>query len=136
MRTLLEFYLNYFDFLYLDPRYRITNSKTGNATINGSLTVTGPIITWLVVNDRGQMQISLAPTCLALPRNWFWVSLIKQYINHEPEIEYLSATDEVEWMRQNATRVEELFCNASTVANVCEELKELRRANADKYWSQ
>jgi hypothetical protein len=136
MRTLLEFYLNYFDFLYLDPRYRITNSKTGNATINGSLTVTGPIITWLVVNDRGQMQISLAPTCLASPRNWFWVSLIKQYINHEPEIEYLSATDEVEWMRQNAARVEELFSGSSTVANVCEELKELRRANADKYWSQ
>jgi hypothetical protein len=136
MKTLLEFCLKYFDFLYLDPRYRITNSKTGSARINASLTVTGPVITWLVVNDRGQMHISLAPTSLALPRNWFWVSLVKQYIDNEPEITYLSAPDEIAWMRQNAARVEELFSDASTLANVCDELKVLRRANADKYWSQ
>jgi hypothetical protein len=78
MRTLLEFFIKYFDFVYLDPRYRITDSKTGGDTINASLTVTGPDFTWMLVNDRGQMELSLAPTSLATPRNWFWVSLVRQ----------------------------------------------------------
>jgi len=41
MRTLLQFFLEYFDFLYLDPRYRITDSTTAGETINASLTITG-----------------------------------------------------------------------------------------------
>jgi hypothetical protein len=136
MRSLLEFFLSYFEFLYLDPQYRITDSKTGNARINASLTVTGPVITWLIVNDRGQMQISVAPTSLATPRNWFWVSLIKQYVNKEAEIHYLSAEDEVDWVRQNLSRVEELFSDPATLEAECDKLKALRRDNADKYWSQ
>jgi hypothetical protein len=136
MKNLLQFFLSYFEFLYLDPRYRITDSKTGSARINASLTVTGPVITWLIVNDRGQMQISIAPTALPSPRNWFWVSLIKQYVNNEAEIHYLSAEDEIEWIRQNMERVENLFANPSTLEDECDKLKALRRENADKYWSQ
>ena len=136
MKTLLEFYLKNFAFLYLDPRYRITDSKTEGDAINASLTVSGPILTWLLANDRDQMQISIAPTRLATARNWFWVSLIKQYVDKEPAINYLSALDEIDWIRQNEPRVEQLFSDPSALETICDELKALRRANANNYWSQ
>ncbi|HWX99573.1 MAG TPA: hypothetical protein VNY55_06760 [Mycobacterium sp.] len=134
MRVLLEFLLKYLDFLYLDPRYRITDSKTRGD--NASLTITGPDLIWHVANDRGQMQLSITPTRLATARNGFWVSLIKQYVDGDEEIHYLSALDEIRWMRENGNRVEQLFSDASTIETTCEDLKVLRRANADKYWSR
>ena len=136
MRTLLEFYLNYLDFIYLDPRYRITDSKTGGERINASLNVTGPILSWSLVNDRGQMQVSIAPTCMSTERNWFWVSLLRQYLNGDSEIEYLPAPDEIQWMRENSDRVEQLFGDKSTAEASCEKLKDLRRSNANQYWSR
>ena len=64
MTTLLEFYLQYLD--YLNPRYRITNSSTsGVATNDASLTLTGPETSWQIANDRGQILFSFAPTELA-----------------------------------------------------------------------
>ena len=135
MRALLEFFLTYFDFLYLDPRYRITDSEAATDRVNASLTVTGPTLTWALTNERGQMQIAVAPTHLLAPRNWFWVSLIKQYLDKEAEIQYLPAPDEAHWMRENGGRVEQLFSDASTLEAICDEIKVLRRANANSYWS-
>jgi hypothetical protein len=134
LRALLEFLLKYLDFLYLDPRYRITDSKAQGA--NASLTLTGPDLIWHIANDRGQMQLSVTPTRLATPGNGFWVSLIKQYLDGNEEIDYLSALDEVRWMRENGDRAEQLFSDASTIETTCDNLKVLRRTNADKYWSR
>ena len=134
MRTLLEFYLKYFDFLYLDTRYRFTDSKTEGDTINASLTLTGPVLTWLLANDRGQMLLSVAPTRLATPRNWFWVSLIKQYLDGNDEIEYLPTAQEVEWVKNNIHHIEQLFSDASELEPTCEALRALRRSNAEKSW--
>lgn len=54
MKTLLEFYLGYLDFIYLSPAYRITNSATsGSGTVNASLTVTGPILNWQITGSSG-----------------------------------------------------------------------------------
>lgn len=62
MKTLLEFFLRHFDFPYLDPSYRITDSTTsGNPLINASLRLTGPVISWDLSNDRGQVRIIIAP---------------------------------------------------------------------------
>jgi len=69
----------------LDPRYRITDSTTAGETIKASLTITGPVLTWLLVNDRGQMQISLAPTHSVTAPDSFWVSLIRQYVDVDPD---------------------------------------------------
>jgi hypothetical protein len=135
MRALLEFFLAYFDFLYLDPRFRITDSETAADGANASLTVTGPTLTWALTNERGQMQIAVAPTHLLTPRNWFWVSLIKQYLDNEAEIQYLPAPDEALWMRENSGRVEELFSDTSALETICDDLKVLRRTNANTYWS-
>jgi hypothetical protein len=134
MRTLLEFFLKNFDFLYLDSRYRITDSKTRGDAINASLTVTGPILTWFLVNDRGQMQLSIAPTRSLTPRNWFWASLVKQYLDDVPEIEYLPIEKEIEWARSNIQGIEQLFSDTSTLEDTCDKLRALRRSNADKYW--
>jgi hypothetical protein len=66
MKTLLEFFIEYFDFLYLDARYRVTDSSTsGVATINAGLNLTGPIISWSVHNNRGKLNFGVAPTVLA-----------------------------------------------------------------------
>lgn len=135
MRALLEFFLAYLDFVYLDPRYRITDSETASDGVNASLTVTGPTLTWALTNERGQIQIAVAPTRLLNPRNWFWISLIKQYLGKEPQIQYLPPAEEAGWMRENADRVEQLLSDTSTLEAVCDEIKALRRANANTYWS-
>jgi hypothetical protein len=68
MKTLLEYFLKYFDLLYLDSRYHITNSTTsGVASVNASLTLTGPVLIWDLTNDKGQFLLSVAPTALAKP---------------------------------------------------------------------
>lgn len=55
MKTLLEYFLKYFDFLYSDPRYRITDSRTSGAqTIDAALTLSGPVASWSFANNRGQ----------------------------------------------------------------------------------
>ena len=137
MKTLLEYLLKYFDVLYLDPRYRITNSSTtGVASNNASLTITGPILSWQLTNDRGQFLLAVAPTALATPDNWFTVSLIKQYLNGQDEVDYLTAADEIAWIRENGERAEELLSDASTIETVCETLRSLRRSNANKYWAR
>ncbi|MGB3482944.1 MAG: hypothetical protein WBB07_12110 [Mycobacterium sp.] len=135
MKALLELFVKHFEFLYSNSANRITNSKASGANaINASLTVTGPELSWLIVNDRGQMQLSLAPTRLLSSDNWFWVSLIRQYVDALDEIQYLPATGELNWVRANEQRVADLFSDPSTIENVCAELRALRRANAEKYW--
>jgi hypothetical protein len=137
MKTLLEYFLKYFDVLYLDSRYRITNSNTtGVASNNASLTITGPILSWDLANDKGQMLLGVAPTALATPDNWFTVSLVKQYLNGQDEIEYPSAADEIAWIRSNGERVEKLFSDVSEIETICETLRSLRRSNANKYWTR
>jgi hypothetical protein len=57
VKALLEFYVRYVDFLYLDSRYRFTDSKADG--VNASLRVTGPSLTWLIANDRGKSSCPL-----------------------------------------------------------------------------
>jgi hypothetical protein len=137
MKTLLEYFLRYFEILYLDPRYHITDSSTsGVATNNASLRLTGPILSWSLTNDKGQIVLYVAPTELATASNWFRVSLIKQYLDSDDEIEYVSAADEIGWVRQNSGRLEQLFADASKLESTCEKLAALRRSNANQYWSR
>ena len=66
MKTLLEFFVEHFGFLYLDPDYRITESRTSGApTIDAGLTLTGNVINWSIHNNRGQIGFGAAPTALA-----------------------------------------------------------------------
>lgn len=137
MRTLLEYFLRYFDVLYLDPRYHITDSRSsGVATNDASLRLTGPILSWSLTNDKSQMLLGVAPTRLAAQGNWFRVSLIRQYLNGDDEIEYLTAAGEIEWVRENSGRIEQLFSDASGIETTCETLSGLRRANANRYWTR
>jgi hypothetical protein len=130
VKALLEFYLRYFEFLYLDSRYRFTDSKTDGG--NASLTVTGPNLTWTIANDRGQIQLSIAPT--SLPGNGFWISLIKQYLDESEDIQYLPAAEEIKWARENIDRIEQLFSATSDLESTCCALRELLRSNAEKQW--
>lgn len=130
MKALLEFYVKYFDFLYRNSRYRFTDSKTDG--VNASLTVTGPNVTWSIVNDREQIQLSVGPT--GLPGNGFWISLIKQYIDGSEDIQYLPALAEIEWARVNIDQIDQLFLTTSDLKVTCGELRALLRSNAEKQW--
>jgi len=137
MKTLLEFFLKYFDMLYLDPRYHITDSRTrGLETIDASLRLTGPILSWNLSNDRGQFEITVAPTGQATTENWFWVSLVKQYLDGADEIEYFSPEEEIKWVGENSSRVEQLFSDSSGLDAICESLRTLRQSNSDRYWTR
>ncbi|SHQ27625.1 Uncharacterised protein [Mycobacteroides abscessus subsp. bolletii] len=135
MKTLLEFYLRHLEFLYLDPRYRITNSRTtGVATNNASLVLTGPVLSWSIANDRGQIQFDVAPTARAdSGDSWFRISLVRQFMDGVDESAPVSVDATVFWIRENLERIEELFSDAN-VNRSCEELINLARALADKYW--
>ncbi|MDO3126490.1 hypothetical protein P5V43_05165 [Mycobacteroides abscessus subsp. bolletii] len=135
MKTLLEFYLRHLEFLYLDPRYRITNSTTaGVAAINASLTLTGPVLSWSIANDRGQIQFGVAPTARAESGDsWFRISLVRQYLDGVDETIPVSVDATVFWIRENKDRIEELFSDVN-VDHSCKELINLARALADKYW--
>jgi hypothetical protein len=135
MTTLLEFFTKYLDFLYLDPRYRITNSSTsGVATNDASLTLTGPETTWQIANDRGQILFSVAPTELANdPRNWFRLSIVRQYLDNYDETNTVPLPAAVAWIHDNTSRIDELFSDASAEES-CRALTVLENANAEKYW--
>lgn len=130
MKPLLEFYIKYFDFLYLDSRYRFTDSSTNG--MNASITVTGPNLTWRITIEKGQPQLSISPT--RLPGNGFWISLIRQYAGGLEDIRYLSAIEEAEWARENIGLIEELFSDASNLEATCDDLRALLRSNAEKEW--
>lgn len=135
MKTLLEFYLRYLDFIYLNPDYRITNSRTsGSDSVNASLTVTGPILSWHIANDRGQILLDVAPTKSAnSPENWFRVPIVRQYLDDYDETNVVSLAESVAWIRDNERRIEDLFVDSSA-AQSCKALTALEDANALKYW--
>jgi hypothetical protein len=135
MKTLLEFFIEYFDFLYLDARYRVTDSSTsGVATINAGLNLTGPIISWSVHNNRGKLNFGVAPTVLASSsENWFRISVIRQHLDDYDETNRADPIDMVTWTRNNLSRIEEMFSSANA-AKSCDELIALEKALADKYY--
>ncbi|MCV7402294.1 hypothetical protein H7K24_19335 [Mycobacterium fragae] len=135
MKTLLEFFLRYCDFLYLDPQYRITDSRTsGAATIDAGFTLTGPVISWSLHNNRGQIGFAVAPTQFAAsPENWFRISIIRHYLDNYDETNVVSRADEIGWIRDNISRIAELFSEAS-VAHSCEALTALEETLATKYY--
>ncbi|GAB5010660.1 hypothetical protein JHV666_27380 [Mycobacterium avium subsp. hominissuis] len=126
MTTLLEFLLKHFDFLYLDPRYRITDSSTtGVATSGASLTLSGPTTSWHISNDRGNIAFSVAPTALASEsQNWFRLSIIRQYLDNYDEMNAVAPTEAAAWARQNRARIDDLFSNGSVLES-CEALTAL-----------
>lgn len=134
MKILLEFYLRYLDFIYLDPEYRITNSTTaGSATINASLTLTGSTLTWQIVNDRGPILFDVTPTRLSSPENWFRVPIIRQYLDGYDELNAVSPAETAMWIRDNLGRIEGLFLDP-VAAQSCESLTALEEENTLKYW--
>lgn len=133
MKTLLEFFVEHFGFLYLDPHYRITDSRTSGApTIDAGLTLTGRVINWSIHNNRGKLGFGVAPTALAdSPDNWFRISVIRQYLDGFDETNAVGPLDTVTWARNNVGRIEEMFSGANA-AKSCEELIALEKALADK----
>ncbi|MBB4856508.1 hypothetical protein HNP40_003927 [Mycobacteroides chelonae] len=131
MKALLEAFLRYFEFLYLDPTNRITNSKTDLSGVNAAITVTGETLVWRIANDRGQLQLSIAPA--RLPEQGFWISLLKQRLDQTHEIRYLPALEEIAWARDNIQRIHDLF-DPNRLESTCDELRALMRSNAEKEW--
>ncbi|HYB36498.1 MAG TPA: hypothetical protein VEF72_12495 [Mycobacterium sp.] len=133
MTRLLECFLRYLGVLYLDPRYRITDSTTtGSATDNASLRLTGDILSWRLTNDRGQIRLVVAPTKLETSENWFRITSVRQYLDHKEEHGTVLTDELALWLSHNISRVEDLFANNSIAASSCRALIDLEEAKAIK----
>lgn len=133
MKTLLEFIIQYVDFLYLNPAYRFTNSRNrGLADIDASISLTGERLQWNITNDRGQIHFAAVPIPQVSADNWFWLSLIRQYLEGGDDTGAGSPAEEASWLSSNLSRVQQLFADDSTAARSCEELVALRRSNSYK----
>ncbi len=137
MKTLLAFCLSYLEFLYSDPRYRFTDSKSsGHSDSNAYLALTGPVATWAISNDRGRIGISAAPTKLATNAdNWYRLGVIRAYLDEFDETTSVTPTENAAWLGANLNRVESLFTD-SNLQQSCSELLSLERSLADKYWGK
>jgi hypothetical protein len=134
-KTLLEYFLTYFKFLYSDPRYRIMDSRTsGASTVDAGLTLRGPIVSWSFGNNRGQIHLGVAPSRYAKsPEYWFRIPVVRQYLDHYDETNCVPPGETAAWIRDNRGRIEDLFCDASA-ADSCKALIALEKALAIKYF--
>lgn len=134
MKTLLEFIVQYVGFLYLNPKYRITDSSTrGLADIDASISFSSEQLKWDVVNDRGIIYFAAVPV-FQDGSDWFALSLIRQYLEHSDETEVVQAVDQANWLSQNLHQVEELFADKPNSPRVCAALANLRLSNSSKRW--
>jgi hypothetical protein len=133
MTKLLEYLLRYLEVLFLDPGYRITDSSsTGSATENASLRLTGDILSWRLTNDRGQIRLVVAPTKLETSENWFRITSVRQYLDHEEEHGTMLTDELASWLSLNINRVLELFADDSIAASSCAALIAIEEAKANK----
>jgi hypothetical protein len=133
MTKLLEYFLRYLEVLYLDPGYRITDSSsTGSATENASLRLTGEILSWRLTNDRGQIRLVVAPTKLETSENWFRITSVRQYLDHEEEQGTMLTDELASWLSLNINRVVDLFADDSIAASSCAALIAIEEAKANK----
>jgi hypothetical protein len=133
MTKLLEAFIRYLEVLYLDPNYTITNSSTsGSPTENASIRLTGTVLSWRLINDRGQIFIAVAPTRLETPENWFRITSVRQYLDGIEEHGTLLTAEIASWLNSSIDRVEALFVDASTAAHSCEALIAIEEAKAIK----
>lgn len=133
MTKLLEILLRHLGVLYLNPRYRITNSRTtGSAMENASLRFTGETLSWHIYNDRGQVRLVVAPTKLETSENWFRITSVRQYLDGKEEDDTLLTDELSSWLGNNIERVEALFENEANARRSCSALIDLEDAKAVK----
>lgn len=136
MKHLLGVLLEYFDFLYLDPQYRITDSSTsGSPTIDAQLVLTGQLLSWSITNDRGHILVAAAPTANSAPENWFRLTIIRRHLDGTVTPSPLNA-EAADWLRTNTARVEGLFKDEATAITSCAALVSLEHAAADELFGR
>lgn len=134
MKTLLEFIVRYGSVLYLNPKYRITDSSNrGLADIDASISFSSEVLKWDVVNDRGIIYFVAVPV-LQDGSDWFALSLIRQYLEESDDTGPIQPVDQANWLSQNLNEVEGLFADKPTASRVCDELDTLRLSNSSKRW--
>jgi hypothetical protein len=135
MRKLLQFIVDYLEILYLNPRYRFTDSANrGLAEIDASITLTGDRLVWQLNNDRGQLHLAIAPIHRSSAEHWFWLPLVRQYLDGANESRQDSPIQQATWLADHLDQLEQLFADDTTSNRICEELVALRRSNSSKKW--
>lgn len=132
MKTLLAHFYNHFEWLYLNPSYRLTDSSTdGNATVHAHLRVTGPLLSFSLTNDRGDLSHAIARTASPGPERWFRVSIVRQHLEGLEDETAISAADAANWLSDNLETIEGLFVD-DVLARSCEQMSALMRASAER----
>ncbi|GLP75506.1 hypothetical protein TUM20983_26160 [Mycobacterium antarcticum] len=134
MKTLLAFFYNYFEFLYLDRRYRIVDSASSSSgTSDAWLKLAGPVLSVSINLNRGQIGIGIAPSTLDSPKNWFRVPIVRQFLDGFEETNNVPPADTVAWFRDNVARLETMF-GPDTALRSCEQIATIEKEMADKYF--
>lgn len=117
MKTLLDFILHNVEVLYLNPTYRFTNSKQrALCETDASISLTGDALRWTITNDRGQIYFTVVP--LESVKNWFWLSLIRQYLQGGDEIQVVAPLDDANWHQIISTASSNCFQRMSHISRV------------------
>jgi hypothetical protein len=99
VKKLLEFVAQFVGFLYLDPKYRITDATTrGLPDIDASVSFSGEQLRWDVINDRGLIYFAAVPAFQKGTDDWFAVSLIGQYLEGGDDTGAGSPMEEANWL--------------------------------------
>jgi hypothetical protein len=132
VKTLLAHIYNNFEFLYTNPQYRITDSRTdGRLTGDASLRLTGPLASFWVSNERGRLFCDVAPTQAASQKNWYRVAIVRQYLEGLSEASATSAKESAAWIESNLERIETLFTE-DAIARSCSEMSSLEKISAEQ----
>jgi hypothetical protein len=136
VRRLLEHLVALLDFLYLDPRNKLAASgSSGSAEANAWLLIAAPGLEWLLVNDRGQVRLSLAPRSGGTG-HFYGLTVLRQFVDGGPEI-VPTMLDEANsgWLRDNLPHVEWLFDDEVRSSATCAALDSLLKENfAHRDW--
>jgi hypothetical protein len=132
MKTLLAYLYNDFEFLYTNPQFRVTDSRTdGRPTGDASLRLTGPLASFWISNERGRLFCDVAPTQSASQANWFRVPIVRQYLDGLDEAHAISGKASAAWLESNLERIETLFAE-DAVARSCSEMSALEKISAEQ----
>ncbi len=134
MQTLLEFYLQHLDFIYLNPDYRITNSYLGFCAHQRFADAyrADPTLADQQRSRSNPRRCGARTKSATSRHNWFWVPIVRQHLDYFDETNVVTLAESVAWIRGNERRIEDLFVDSSVVQS-CKALTALKYANALKY---
>jgi hypothetical protein len=129
MKEILEVLVRWFDFLWVDGRYRITGSVVSTSSGgDGDLEVASDALRLRFVRERGHVFLDFQVPWSPDKGEWYPVDLVRRLITGERQRS--SELDEgyASFVRDSLPEIEARFATEEAFQETFAELKKLRRA--------